>query len=367
MWELKTIEARPLDGESYVMGQEDQHSQREPHKISGPHSSILESTERKAGEHMRLVPQGHDIDERDTKNRDRKDRRREEHDVREKRHREHRHGNRESKERDYRVHDASAIKDQESRSRKSRGKEIRSARSRAPSLPRKPIWGERGEDFAAPNHKILKDKVPDHTDAPWYVRMWIAAYMRYRGLDDNLAANVHYTGAEFQTLSLPDMIELFTAKCGVKHKEAEILGSDVWQCVQSAAAPPPSASLNRYADFVGEDVQRLRALLATESGIFRRIWSLFFWARAVVKTVALTYVGIVFLCLVAACIYVFMVTEEVACFPPPQGTGEEKIGRGLERNSHASSTHKLCIGVGSYIRLAFGRIEGSSSYQVRIG
>ncbi|KAH8194268.1 hypothetical protein TruAng_011567 [Truncatella angustata] len=90
----------------------------------------------------------------------------------------------------------------------------RNPRSRPTSLPRKPIWGERGEDVGVPNHQILKDKAPDHMDAPWYVRMWIAAYMRYRGINDNLAANVHYT-----------------VKCGVKRNEAIILGRDVWECV----------------------------------------------------------------------------------------------------------------------------------------
>lgn len=138
--------------------------------------------------------------------------------------------------RDVKTRDGGESKNRESRSRRPRESDTRDRRghgsaSRIPPLTRRPIWGERGEDTCAPNHKILRDKAPDHTDAPWYVRMWIAAYMRYRGLDDNLAAGVHYTGAEFYELSLEDMVELFIHKCGVKQKEAQILGRDVWECV----------------------------------------------------------------------------------------------------------------------------------------
>lgn len=101
-----------------------------------------------------------------------------------------------------------------------------------PLLKRRPIWGERGEDTCAPKREVLADKVPDHTDAPWYVRMWIAAYMRYRGLDDKLAERVHYTGVELQALDARAMVDLFVAKCGLRGSEGEILGRDVWELVQ---------------------------------------------------------------------------------------------------------------------------------------
>lgn len=76
--------------------------------------------------------------------------------------------------------------------------------------------------------------------------------MRYRGLDDNLAAGVHYTGAEFHELSLEDMVELFIHKCGVKQKEAQILGRDVWECIHVGShsydtSLPSHSQMHRYA------------------------------------------------------------------------------------------------------------------------
>ncbi|ETS88271.1 hypothetical protein PFICI_02099 [Pestalotiopsis fici W106-1] len=246
--------------------------------------------------------------------------------------------------RDAKARDGGESKNRESRSRRPREGNARDrsqrdagSTSRVPPLTRRPIWGERGEDTCAPNHKILRDKAPDHTDAPWYVRMWIAAYMRYRGLDDNLAAGVHYTGAEFYELSLEDVVELFIHKCGVKDKEAQILGRDVWECVHvsfkafgaflaftakhnpaklSAQIKQPSTSdltsLQRYANFVGEDVQRLHDLVAKDSGVFTRILSIFFWARAFIKMIAMTYVGIIFAVIVIGCISVFVFESEKA-------------------------------------------------------
>lgn len=149
--------------------------------------------------------------------------------------------------------DEAKSRDSKSRKPKEGDAKDKSTRgSRMPPLTRRPIWGERGEDTCAPNHKILRDKAPDHTDAPWYVRMWIAAYMRYRGLDDNLAAGVHYTGAEFHELSLEDMVELFIHKCGVKQKEAQILGRDVWECIHVGShsydtSLPSHSQMHRYA------------------------------------------------------------------------------------------------------------------------
>lgn len=199
-------------------------------------------------------------------------------------------------------------------------------------LPRKPIWGERGEDGSAPKRDVLVDKVPSLGDAPWYVRMWLAAYMRYRGLSDSLAENVHYTGAELQALDSSSVAELFTTKCGLEQREAEILGRDVWEMVQvggassihSSLAPlirsthtiqaksplvPKPTQLDRYAKFVGEDATQLRQISAPKTSIFRRIGSFLLWTRALLKTIALTYVGTVFAFVSLACLSAYLSPE----------------------------------------------------------
>ncbi|KAI1858488.1 uncharacterized protein JN550_012621 [Neoarthrinium moseri] len=162
-------------------------------------------------------------------------------------------------------------------------------------VSRKPIWGERGEDTCAPQRAMLADKVPDHTDAPWYVRMWIAAYMRYRGLNDAMAENVHYTGAEFQGLDLPAIVDLFIVKCGLSSKEADIIGQDVWELVQDKLPPVlEPTGFDRFARFIGEDAMRLRALTTPGSSVMRRIGCLLLWVRVLFKSLAVFYVGVVF-------------------------------------------------------------------------
>jgi hypothetical protein len=99
---------------------------------------------------------------------------------------------------------------------------------------RKPIWGERGEDGSAPTRDVVVSKAPGRDDDPWYVRMWLAAYMRHRGLSDSLAEGVHYTGAELQALDCASVTELFVSKYDLRQSEAEASGRDVWEMIQVA-------------------------------------------------------------------------------------------------------------------------------------
>lgn len=59
-------------------------------------------------------------------------------------------------------------------------------------------------------------------------------------------------------------------------------------------------------------MQRLNDLVAEGTGVFTRIWSIFFWVRAFIKTIAMTYVGIIFTIIIVGCISVFVFESEKA-------------------------------------------------------
>lgn len=69
--------------------------------------------------------------------------------------------------------------------------------------------------------------------------------------------------------------------------------------------------LTRYANFVGEDAQRLEDLVAEGSGIFARLRSIF-WIRALIKMFAMTYVGVILSVIIVGCVSVFVFESEKA-------------------------------------------------------
>lgn len=79
---------------------------------------------------------------------------------------------------------------------------------------------------------------------------------------------------------------------------------------QSKLPPTPEPTrLDRLVDLVDEDPTALRALWTSQAGVLRRAKSVFLWIRVVLKTLAFTYVGGVFVFLLLAVISAYMFPE----------------------------------------------------------
>ncbi|KAI0023359.1 hypothetical protein F4780DRAFT_77752 [Xylariomycetidae sp. FL0641] len=99
-----------------------------------------------------------------------------------------------------------------------------------------------------PNRTEIIAACPGLQASPTQVRDWLAAYLRYRGLDAGGAARFFWRGVELHRATYGTLLEAFRQHCGMLEWEADILAYDIYTIIESSIPPPKRTIFQEYVE-----------------------------------------------------------------------------------------------------------------------